>query len=50
MIKRLSAGEFDKFWKEYSTNIKLGVIEDSSNRSRLSKLLKFHTSLGKTRI
>lgn len=27
-------------------SIKLGVIEDPSNRSRLAKLLRFHTSRG----
>merc|ERR1712227_1114495 len=30
--------------EEYSTNVKLGVIEDHSNRTRLAKLLRFHTS------
>merc|ERR1712150_446500 len=35
------------FWKEYSTNIKLGVIEDTANRTRLAKLLRFSTSGGK---
>lgn len=44
MIKKLDKDEMDKFWKEYSTNIKLGVIEDAANRSRLAKLLRFQTS------
>jgi len=33
-----------KFWEEFGKNIKLGLIEDSSNRTKLSKLLRFKTS------
>lgn len=44
MIKKIEKEDYDKFWKEYSTNIKLGVIEDNSNRTRLAKLLKFQSS------
>jgi len=44
MIKKISDDDFKKFWEEYSTNVKLGVIEDHSNRTRLAKLLRFHTS------
>lgn len=44
MIKKIEKEDYDKFWKEYSTNIKLGVIEDHSNRTRLAKLLKFFSS------
>ncbi|XP_029178787.1 endoplasmin [Nylanderia fulva] len=44
MIKKLDKEEFQKFQKEYSTNIKLGVIEDAQNRARLSKLLQFQSS------
>lgn len=32
MLKKLEEEEFDSFYKEYSTNLKLGVIEDSTNR------------------
>ncbi|CAK1552740.1 unnamed protein product [Leptosia nina] len=46
MLKKISDDEYEHFWKEYSTNIKLGVIEDPSNRSRLAKLLRFHSSRG----
>merc|ERR1719153_1179832 len=45
MIKKIDAEEYTStFWKEYSTNVKLGVIEDHSNRTRLAKLLRFKTS------
>ncbi|KAJ3597180.1 hypothetical protein NHX12_003580 [Muraenolepis orangiensis] len=45
MIKKIAEEHYnDKFWKEFGTNIKLGVIEDHSNRTRLAKLLRFFTS------
>lgn len=44
MIKKLSKEDYEKFWKEYSTNIKLGIMEDPSNKSRLAKLLRFQSS------
>lgn len=44
MLKKLEGEEYEKFWKEYSTNIKLGVMEDPSNRARLAKLLRFQSS------
>ncbi|XP_034112286.1 endoplasmin [Drosophila albomicans] len=48
MIKKINKEEYEKFWKEFSTNIKLGIMEDPSNRSRLAKLLRFQTSNGKS--
>lgn len=47
MLKKISTEDYEKFWKEYGTNIKLGVIEDTSNRTRLAKLLRFQTSTSK---
>jgi len=48
MVKHLADGEdqnkYEQFWEAYGKNIKLGVIEDSSNRDRLSKLLRFYSS------
>eukprot|EP00897_Mesotaenium_endlicherianum_P005416 jgi/Mesen1/4902/ME000244S04075 len=37
-------GKYAKFFKEYGKALKLGVIEDASNRIRLAKLLRFQTS------
>merc|ERR1712159_974853 len=34
-----------EFWEAFGKNIKLGLIEDSSNRTKLSKLLRFKSSI-----
>eukprot|EP01113_Clastostelium_recurvatum_P027439 TRINITY_DN330_c0_g1_i2.p1 TRINITY_DN330_c0_g1~~TRINITY_DN330_c0_g1_i2.p1 ORF type:complete len:827 (+),score=442.28 TRINITY_DN330_c0_g1_i2:98-2578(+) len=36
--------KYRQFWKQYGTNLKLGVMEDQTNKSRLIKLLLFHSS------
>ncbi|XP_075712777.1 endoplasmin [Rhinoderma darwinii] len=51
MMKKIADDKFnDKFWKEFGTNVKLGVIEDHSNRTRLAKLLRFQSSNSKTEL
>ncbi|KAK5867169.1 hypothetical protein PBY51_011684 [Eleginops maclovinus] len=51
MIKKIAEDHYnEKFWKEFGTNIKLGVIEDHSNRTRLAKLLRFQTSNSDTEV
>merc|ERR1712194_283767 len=37
-------GQWTKFWKEFNKNLKMGCYEDDSNRSKLSKLLRFRTT------
>merc|ERR1719215_2121995 len=37
-------GQWAKFWKEFNKNLKMGCYEDDSNRSKLSKLLRFRTT------
>jgi heat shock protein 90kDa beta len=44
MIKKLDEADGETFWKEFGTNLKLGVIEDTTNRVRLAKLLRFSSS------
>uniref|UniRef100_A0A1I8IB98 HATPase_c domain-containing protein n=1 Tax=Macrostomum lignano TaxID=282301 RepID=A0A1I8IB98_9PLAT len=44
MIKKIEPEQYKQFWKEYSTNIKVGIIDDAANRTRLSKLLLFWSS------
>merc|ERR1711935_364343 len=46
MIKKIDPSLYPSFWREFSTNIKLGAIEDAANRSRLAKLLRFKSSSG----
>lgn len=35
---------YSKFWNEYGKSIKLGVIQDRKNKSKLTKLLRFTSS------
>ncbi|XP_009791520.1 endoplasmin homolog [Nicotiana tabacum] len=37
-------GQYTKFWNEFGKSVKLGIIEDATNRNRLAKLLRFETS------
>merc|ERR1712203_53133 len=42
--KKDGEGTWTKFWKEFNKNLKMGCYEDDSNRSKLSKLLRFTTT------
>ncbi|KAK7859192.1 endoplasmin like protein [Quercus suber] len=37
-------GQYAKFWNEFGKSIKLGIIEDATNRNRLAKLLRVETT------
>jgi len=36
--------QYEKFYKEFGKNLKMGCYEDDSNRSKISKLLRFQTT------
>merc|ERR1719310_756494 len=36
--------KYSKFWKAFGKYIKMGLIEDAANRTRLAKLLRYSTS------
>ncbi len=38
------ADKYLTFWKEFGKALKLGIIEDATNRNRLAKLMRFYTS------
>jgi len=39
-----NAEDYKKFYEQFGKNLKLGIHEDSTNRAKLSELLRFHTS------
>jgi heat shock protein beta len=39
-----SEDKYGTFWQHFGKNIKLGVIEDASNRNKLAKLLRFYST------
>ena len=52
LFQELSEDEdkYTKFYEQFSKNIKLGIHEDSTNRQKLSKLLRYHSSNSDTMI
>ena len=36
--------DYKKFYEQFSKNLKLGIHEDSSNRTKIADLLRFNTS------
>jgi len=36
--------KYNRFWNEFGKNIKLGIIEDASNRNKLAQLTRWYTS------
>ena len=42
------ADKFAAFWKEFGRVLKEGIVEDSANRERIAKLLRFSSTLHET--
>mmetsp|Transcript_8121 Transcript_8121/g.5790 ORF Transcript_8121/g.5790 Transcript_8121/m.5790 type:complete len:708 (+) Transcript_8121:120-2243(+) len=36
--------DYKKFYEQFSKNLKLGIHEDTANRTKIAELLRFHTS------
>ena len=39
-----NAEDYKKFYEQFSKNLKLGIHEDTANRTKIADLLRFHTS------
>ncbi|GFH24511.1 HATPase_c domain-containing protein, partial [Haematococcus lacustris] len=44
LAKAEGGEDYKTFWEAFGRNIKIGVIEDTENREKLSKLLRFNSS------
>eukprot|EP00210_Caulerpa_lentillifera_P004244 g4048.t1 len=42
--------KYTRFWNEFGRAIRLGIMEDETNRNRLAKLLRFHTSKSREKL
>nr|QBB20010.1 heat shock protein hsp90-C2 [Ettlia sp. YC001] len=44
LSKKEGGEDYKTFWESFGRNIKVGIIEDTENRDRLAKLLRFYSS------
>ena len=44
MFQEMPEDKYNRFYEGYSKNLKLGIHEDSANRTKLAKLLRYYSS------
>jgi heat shock protein beta len=42
--RKKKAEKYKTFWKEFGKNLKLGIIEDATNRNKLAQLSRWHST------
>jgi len=47
MFKKMDEKDYKEFFKTYGVKLKFGILEDNNNKSRIAKLLRFHSSHSK---
>ena len=48
--RREKIERYEKFWKEFGKNIKLGIIEDPGNRNKLARITRWFSSRNATEL
>jgi heat shock protein beta len=48
--KKDKTEKYNTFWKEFGKNLKLGIIEDASNRNRLAELTRWYSTNSATEL
>merc|ERR1719443_1976306 len=41
---------YERFWKEFGKNIKLGIIEDPGNRNKLARVTRWYSTQNSTQL
>ena len=48
--KEAKKSKYEEFWAQFGGAVKMGIIEDAANRTRLAKLLRFYSSTSRDKL